>query len=174
MIAVATLVNERFHPGLGALVNSLVASGFQGDVWVEHESSRPAWDSDETTMRRLAAAGISVRWREHSANGRALTYSKPDLVEHVFATDPAIEYVALFDSDIVVMRNWSFFAAWLRHDIAVCEDLAEFQVSATSPVRQAWHAVLTACGHIKRRDIDSYFNGGFVGVPRTATGFRSV
>ncbi len=73
--------------------------------------------------------------------------------------------------DVVVHWDWSFFRAWLAHGVALCEDYPYYSVSVTSPIRSAWADLMALEGIRPVREVDRYFNAGFVGVPRAERSF---
>jgi hypothetical protein len=42
-ISLCTLFERNYHFGVAALSNSLIASGYSGDLWVGYRGALPGW-----------------------------------------------------------------------------------------------------------------------------------
>lgn len=147
-LVVYTLVEGDYVAGLAALVNSLRANGFSGEIRVGATDSGAKWDAFGPAIR-LEALRTSERW---IGNRRAEL-----ILEH-----PANRFLFL-DADVIV-RDPALFermTAWLeRGPVFAVEALlppADFR-------RLAWRDRLGVAS-TPRPDTLSYFNSGlFAGV----------
>lgn len=159
--AVCTLFEGHYHLGVGALINSLHASGFSGRVICGHRGAEPAWAAAARELR----GGIEVHFVP-IASGVHLTNYKPEFLRECWATHAAeATQLYYFDPDIVVKAPWSVMARWAADGVALCEDVnANFP--ARHPYRLAWLDFLQARGLTTTRSLDRYYNAGFIGLPR--------
>jgi len=98
-------------------------------------------------------------------------YYKPELLQRIlneFA--PEAEAAIYLDPDIVVKCPWEIFPRWVNDGIALVEDLNP-NLPPRHPLRLAWLQVLAERGLTPRRELDRYYNSGFVGVPRMHLAF---
>jgi hypothetical protein len=172
-VDVVTLCEEHYHPGLGALVNSLVAHGFAGTLWVGHRGPLPAWSANGHGPRpELAPApGVRVAFVE-VRTGRHLTNHKARFMREVLARHaPGADALLYLDPDIVLRHAWAFFPEWIAGGIAVCADVNPW-FPASHPVRNAWRALARELGDdVDAATLDLYVNGGLVGVARERSTF---
>ena len=82
---------------------------------------------------------------------------------------PNHEAVFYFDPDIVVKAPWEVIARWARGGVALVEDINGY-MPAHHPYRLAWTDFLKAHGMHVVRELDHYYNAGFIGVPHEAEG----
>ena len=59
MNTVLTLTTEGYHPGTGALINSLAFCDFQGLIKVHYLGKKPKWSKSE--MEALGDRGITLQ-----------------------------------------------------------------------------------------------------------------
>jgi len=174
-IAVCTLFEGDYHLGAGALANSLHASGFRGTLWAGTRGALPPWAAGamqgKPGIHRLAVtsdfsiAFVQLQTAVHFA------YYKPELLQRIlneFA--PEAEAAIYLDPDIVVKCPWEIFPRWVNDGIALVEDLNP-NLPPRHPLRLAWLQVLAERGLTPRRELDRYYNSGFVGVPRMHLAF---
>lgn len=167
--AVCTLFEGHYHLGVGALINSLHASGFTGRVVCGHRGPEPAWAAAARGLR----GGIDVRFVPVAANVH-LTHYKPAFMTECWAAHaPEAHQLYYFDPDIVVKAPWRVLARWAADGIAVCEDVNGY-LPARHPYRLAWTDFLTAHGLPPLRALDRYYNAGFVGLARRHRHFLEI
>lgn len=169
-LTVCTLAEGDLHVGVGVLLNSLMAAGYRGRLWVGNRGERPAWAAGAT-----AAADGSWRW---SVPGGAIdvmgvrlatphhfTHHKPWWMQQVLAMDPGASGVVYADPDIVVKTDWDFVEDWVAGGLAVVTDILP-EIGAGHPHRRAWAEMMAARGYPVRRWPERYVNGGWLGVTR--------
>jgi hypothetical protein len=165
-IDVALLAEPRVYPGLAAAINSLVRHGFGGTVWVGFRGARPEWAPGEDD-RAIEVAACSVRLVQLDIR-RSFTFHKPAFLRQVLETlSPTCDAVVYLDTDVVVNRAWTFFAAWLEYGVALVEDVPGHSVGADHPERLAWIEWLESLGLTATRRLGRSFNAGFLGLPRS-------
>jgi hypothetical protein len=64
-----------------------------------------------------------------------------------------------------VIAGWPFFESWVAAGVALCADINP-SMPAQHPLRHAWKHFYEPYGIVFRRELDLYFNGGFIGVHR--------
>jgi len=169
--ALCTLFEGDYHYGLAALANSLLAAGYQGDLWVGYRGLLPPWLNQLEQTRSEPA--------EYSLNGRIrllfvplqtplhLTNYKPQFLERIFTElAPELDYLWYFDPDICVEFPWSFFTTWQQYGIAICEERSRFAMPATDPIRLQWIDLGRELQLGDPRPCNSYYNGGLLGLGR--------
>ncbi len=167
-IAACTLADGDYLVGAGALANSLYASGFRGVLWVGYRGSLPAWAANATSGDVYAelpvADGFAVRFVAMPGTD-TLAIAKPDFALRVLdQLAPHSAGVMFFDADIVALGSWSFYRSWMAAGVGLCTELQPFK-HANHPHRLYWRGMIEAVGR-RARDLDWYFNSGFVSVPR--------
>lgn len=167
--AVCTLFEGHYHHGLGALVNSLYRHGFRGTIWAGYRRALPPWATPLSTNEGYQefAVGEScvIRFLPlqsdlHFAN------CKPDFMLRIFKEQPDLPGLFYFDPDIVIRCRWSFYEEWLSHGLALVQEITNGTMPANHPLRMQWIAFAKSLGLTIHRDLNQYFNSGFIGVAR--------
>ena len=159
-MTVCTVTSRQFHSGTGALINSLVTSGYTGDIVIGYTDEAPKW-TDEVNQK-LQGHGITIH--EHRLNSKKLPhYQKIDVID--VSTHYQSDSVFYFDSDITIHKNWDFFENWVECGIAVCSDIYYINMSPNHPVRHYWRELLHDVG-LSARKVEGYANSGFVGFKK--------
>jgi hypothetical protein len=170
-IVPCTLYSGHYHFGVGGLANSLYRNGFRGTMCIGYIPPLPPWarlaqrDSEDMVLQVSEDFRLRfIEWRTE----RHLCYEKSRFMQHVFdQVAPDCESVLLFDADITIHGSWNFFEAWLDQGVALCLDACFPIVPARHPWRAAWRTLAKDAGYDSFRDLDFYFNSGFIGVPRS-------
>jgi hypothetical protein len=98
---------------------------------------------------------------------RPLTYYKPEFLNQVWGqAEAGVTSVSYMDCDMVLGCDWAFVRAWVAGGLALVEDLPHRSVRADHPLRRAWKSFMTTAGVPATRDVERYFNAGFIGVPQ--------
>lgn len=167
--AICTLFEGHYHFGVGALINSLHASGFRGPVICGHRGPEPAW----ATAARTLPDGIDVRFVPVAPSVH-FTYYKPAFMLECWAAHCAdAQQLYYFDPDIVVKARWPVLARWAADGVALCEDVNGY-LPARHPYRLAWGDFLHHHGLAALRPLDRYYNAGFLGLPRHQRAFLEL
>jgi hypothetical protein len=163
--AVCTLFEGHYHLGVGALINSLYVSGYEGRILCGHRGPEPAWaDAARRLNRRIEVRFIPVETRLH------FTHYKPTFLQECWTQHcPDAHQLYYFDPDIVVKAPWTVLARWAADGAALCEDVNGY-LPARHPYRLAWGDFLYANGLAVVRPLDRYYNAGFLGLPRAHAG----
>ncbi|MEO1237767.1 MAG: hypothetical protein AAFX76_13350 [Planctomycetota bacterium] len=174
---VCTLFEGNDLPGVCALANSLVESGFTG-VFAPGTRRGAAWVEPLREIVAKAQAHPDVRFEVelHEFDTEMhLTNYKPWLMKHVFdarppSADADRDAVLYFDPDIVLGVGWHFFDNWVQNGVALAADLNWF-MPHDYPHRHVWRDHARALGFEPDRELDLFFNGGFCGVTRPNAAF---
>jgi hypothetical protein len=173
--AVCTLYEGNYHFGVGALINSLIANKFRGDVFVGYRGELPPWFRlyqyiHHDTWGEVLVMQLSDYTKVYFVKPTTtvhFTNFKPqfliDLTKDLCAGYDAIAY---FDPDIVVCRNWDFFEEWMQHGIAVVHDIIMHDMPATHPLKRSWTLIANENGHDILHNVNSYVNAGFCGLQK--------
>ncbi len=157
---VCTLVEPHYHPGLAALLNSLVAAGFEGTAFVAHRGPAPAWARGRERVElgpRADVVLLPVRSARHLSNVKPLL---------LLALLERTEAVAYLDPDIAVLHPWADPAAWVQDGIVLCADVHPW-FPASHPTRKAWLRLAAELGDdLAPAPLELYVNAGFVAVRR--------
>ncbi len=172
--AVGTLFEGHYHYGVAALANSLYARGYRGTIYAGYRGELPPWAARATTHDGFAefnpVEGLILRFIPLATKVH-LTNFKPDFMLSLLNKHcPQTQSLFYFDPDITVLCRWSFFEEWVRAGVALCADVNP-SMPSNHPIRYAWKQFYLPHGFTFRRELDSYFNGGFFGLGREQAGF---
>lgn len=173
--SICTLFEGHYHYGVGALVNSLFASNFVGDIWVGYRGTLPPWATplqsiDEHLKVFCPTPSINLRFIRINTD-RHLTNYKPDFMLQIFdAMSTECKGLMYIDPDIIVKAPWQFFEEWADCGVALCQDMNGFMPDS-HPTRHVWRKDFANSTMRLSRVSDSYVNGGYVGVSRESIGF---
>jgi hypothetical protein len=166
---ICTLYEKEYHYGLGALINSLSLSGFQGNIWAGHRGSlTPFWFKPDQNLPShpvySPAPGIKVHLIQRNPPHH-FTHDKANWCQEVLEIhQPEAEILFYFDPDIIVLREWRLLEEWTSSGIALCEDISN--IPTTHPLRKTWLTYLPdEFKSSPQRDLP-YFNAGFLGLRR--------
>jgi hypothetical protein len=165
--SICTLFEGRFHYGLGALANSLHASGFRGTLWAGYRGELPFWatplETTATYQQYTVAPECVIRFVRLGTD-RHFTNYKPDFMLQLWERyDAEADVLFYIDPDIVVKCEWEFFGEWVRCGIALCEDVNS-PVNPTHPLRMRWKSFFEPHGIHLNSALREYVNGGFIGL----------
>ena len=169
--AVCTLFEGHYHHGVATLVNSLVAAGYEGTVWVGYRGPLPAWLLRHARFdRRAGRLQVTPKVALHTVPldpPRSLNYEKAAFMRAVLRThDPEAVAVVYLDPDLVVKCAWSEIAAWWADGaVALVEDL-DGALPSNHPRRDGWRRYFAGDGNVPERPLERCYNSGFIGVPR--------
>lgn len=172
---VCTLFEGHYHHGVGALGNSLSASGYRGVFWVGYRGVLPRWASASAQispdMHRyevsadFAIVFVQVRTDLHFA------YYKPIFLAEVLDEFAKESDAAIYiDPDIVVKCPWHLLERWPRRGVALVQDVHS-AMPPGHPMRMAWSEFLESQGFEAVHSRDRYYSAGFVGVCRSQRRF---
>ncbi|MBU6157567.1 MAG: hypothetical protein KGP35_00925 [Bacteroidetes bacterium] len=173
--AVCTLYEGNYHFGVAALINSLVANQFKGDVFVGYRGELPPWFRiyqyihhdfwGEVVMMQLS--DYTKVYFIKSKTTTHFTNYKPqfliDLSKDLCARYDAIAY---FDPDIVVCRSWDYFEDWMQHGVAVVHDVIMHDMPTSHPLRKNWEQIIKQNNRTIQHYPQSYVNAGFCGLKK--------
>ena len=162
---VTTLFEGDYHLGAAALINSLSASGYRGQVICGHRGPSPFWAATAKDLGPIQVQFIELSTETH------LTNFKPEFLLRVWSERPAgVNKIFYFDPDITVRAPWSFFEEWSGYGVALVEDVNS-PLPESHPRRAAWRSCLRRRPKPVRRELSIYVNGGFVGIDQSHMGF---
>jgi hypothetical protein len=169
--AICTLFEGDYHYGVGVLVNSLYRQGFKGIIWAGYRTLRlPNWATPLVQVQDYhefkAAEDCMIRFIAVDPPMHLSNY-KPQFMSDLLERCPELEALFYFDPDIVNKRRWDFYEWWVSQGVALCGD-HWYDVPANDPMRLAWKKFAEDHGFTCQRQLEQFFNGGFIGVPRTA------
>lgn len=172
--SVCTLFEGDYHYGLGALVNSLYQNGYRGSVWVGYRGALPPWArplnkkkgyKEYTFFENCSIRFVLVETDNHFTN------YKPDFMLQLWnELCPDKDMLFYFDPDIVVKCRWSYYEEWAKYGVALCEDVNS-PLPKSHPLRMAWREFYKSYNFILDSDVETYVNGGFIGVEKINKGF---
>ncbi len=155
---VGTLFEGGYHTGAAALLNSLHAAGFRGTFVCGHRGPVPQWA--EASRAVMDVRFVQVDTAVH------LTYHKPDFLQTLLSLDNGYaDQVFYFDPDIVTIAPWEVLSRWAADGVALCEDVNNY-IPARHPYRLRWGDFLRSNSIEVTRQLDRYYNAGFIGLPR--------
>ena len=167
--SVCTLLEGNYHFGLGALVNSLYSHGFRGTVWAGCRGDLPPWakplEKDHIPPSFTPADGLVIRFCP-VPSGIHLTNYKPAFMLSLLEAHRDLQGLFYFDPDIVIRCRWSFFEEWLGFGMTLVQEITNGTMPSDHPIRMQWKKLAASLGLTCHRDLNQYFNAGFVGVRR--------
>jgi hypothetical protein len=173
-----TLYEGHYHYGVAALVNSLLTSGFTGQLWAGYRGGladwivqHPGWDASQAKLQ--VSESFSVHF-VHQDTPVFFTYYKAHLMRDVFQRHaPDSDTVAYIDPDIVVKCNWDDIGAWFQGGLGLIEDV-NWNIPARHPRRLRWKSWFAQHGIEPKRPMERYYNAGFLSVPREHADFLEL
>ena len=176
--ALCTLFEGHYHFGVAALANSLLASGFEGDLFAGYRGALGAWITGHDRFN--ASTGqlqLSDTFSLHFVKLDTplfFTYYKAAFMREVMDKHaPHADVVAYIDPDIVVKCPWIDMAPWFEDGIGLAEDV-NWNFPVRHPKRTMWRNWFAPHGVVQRRELDRYYNAGFLSVPREHGDFLSL
>ena len=167
--AVCTLFEGHYHHGLAAPVNSLYRHGFRGIVWAGYRGAMPPWatplSAREDYQEFSVGEGCVIRFVLLQPDVHFANY-KPDFLLRLFQENPGLPGLFYFDPDIVVRCRWSFYEEWISYGVALVQEITNGAMPSNHPIRMKWLSFAESLGLKVRRDLNQYFNSGFIGVAR--------
>lgn len=173
-VVVCTLFENQYHPGVAALVNSLFANGFRGDIYIGFKGPVPSWAATATAENNLSdwpAAcvfsvneGLKLHFLPVSKDIHLANYKPAFMLELLEKLSGKIGGIIYFDPDIVVRGPWSFFERWINYGVSLVHEIISNDMPATHPVRMGWKSIIETHGRKVTHEINSYINSGFAGV----------
>lgn len=177
---VCTLFEGNYHYGVAALVNSLKNHGYKGEVYAGYRGALPIW-------AKMAEFNIKLEWEDACTlniedgiqihflplqTDYHLTNYKPDFMIRL-CEGPAKNEIGIFyfDPDIVIKCRWAFFEKWISHGVAIVHEIISNDMPATHPIRLEWCNIINKNNGNVVHQIQSYINGGFVGLIKDNVSF---
>jgi hypothetical protein len=158
---------------VAVIVNSIVRGGFKGLFWVGNRGALPAWTSQ--LKRRedgLFEVGEALLGFETIEGTRHFGQFKPEFMSRVIDQGIATKYLWYFDPDITVRCNWEFYERWVRHGVAICQEITMGTMASNHPLRCEWMELATNAGWGEPYRLqERYYNSGFVGMDIVHRGF---
>jgi hypothetical protein len=172
-LAFTTLFQSgRYEQGAAALINSLSAHSYTGDVWCGVGGKPPAWyrpDGDRMVLK----SGLTIRV-VHLEEDTDLATRKPHFLQQVLSLAPEADIVIYCDPDIVLKAEWRIIETWCSFGVAAVADM-DWNLPASSPKRRQWLELADQHGieftFARSSPLGIYCNAGFVGVPRAEFDF---
>jgi hypothetical protein len=177
--AICTLFEGHYHYGVAALVNSLYAQGYRGNIYVGYRGDLPVWAEAAKQQEVLNWPGCQTMYVADGLHlyllpldtSYHLTNYKPDFMIRLWnSLASETESMFYFDPDIVVNAPWSVFKEWTTYGVALCEDIMSPK-PMNHPTRQAWRQYFDNEGFALNFKEAFYANGGFVGVSKRQISF---
>lgn len=163
-----TLCEDGYHLGAGALLNSLVGNGFQGQFVLGYRGSVPCWA--ESVARELNPFGVTFEILEIDG-ATHLAQLKPTIAIKLLESSLGVRRFHYFDPDILIKRQWQFFEDWVDSGIAVVEEIVKQGMSENHPQRAGWVRFAGSRGREIQRGSDRYMNSGYFGFTRENASF---
>jgi hypothetical protein len=167
MHIVVTLVEGDFLKGACALFNSLVSNGFSGKFVIGFRDHAGMPKDVIDAISKSASARIDwmrVETPMHFGN------FKPWFMQDVFERFPEARKVTYMDPDIVCLCPFDWIDSWSDGGPTACADV-NWMMPPNHPTRHEW---LRLSGLTAQRELELYFNSGFLSVRREDAGFLEL
>lgn len=166
---ICTLFEGDYHYGVGTLVNSLYHHGFRGVVWAGYKGSLPPWavstEENQGYQEYSVAKDCVIRFVKLTTRKFLNNYKSDFMLQLWEDYCPEAEAIFYFDPDIVNKTSWDFYKTWVNYGIALCEDAYDY-MPVNHPYRLTWKELAESHGYVCHRELDRYYNAGFIGVRR--------
>jgi len=170
-----TLFEGHYHYGVASLANSLVAANYCGELWAGYRGSLPDWvvksDKYDADSGRFRVSNLFTICFVKLDTPLFFTYYKAVFMQLVLEDlAPDSDTVAYFDPDIVIKCKWENIERWFSGGIGVIEDVNR-RLPPRHPKRIMWSNWFGTRGVHASRELEVYFNAGFISVPRQYSNF---
>ena len=181
--AICTLYEGNYHFGVGALINSLVANHFSGDVFVGYRGALPPWLRQYHTTKLVGwkdapfmklSNGSTIYFLFLQTNIHFTNYKPQFLIDLTTGVCTNYDAIAYFDPDIVVCRHWEYFEDWMQHGVAVVHDIIMHDMPSTHPLRRNWEYIALQKGYAINHHLNAYVNAGFCGLHKNYWQFTQL
>lgn len=161
-----TLFEGDYHLGAAALINSLHRAGFSGTIALGYRGEAPAWrDTPASSLGAIRLLWVPIDSKIHLTNYKP-TWMSACMDQHV----PDTEQIAYADPDLVVKCPAAVLARWAKGGLALCKDTNN-DIPTRHPLRLSWFDFLATHGVEPVREVDHYYNAGFLALPRSNRSF---
>ena len=167
---VTTLYEGHYEFGVGALINSLVSSDFEGLICVAYKGNLPFWlqqlkSENQSDKLYKITEKVWLRFDEVIVDMH-FGYYKPYYLKQMADAYPETMGCFYFDPDIVVIGKWSFYENWIQSGVAICQDSNYSILYWNHPWRNKWRADFSNSNRGVDKTLNYYINSGFIGVNR--------
>lgn len=175
MKILTSLAENKYFLGLAALINTVVKKGAYVDkIVIGYRGDLPDWlpalSPSKNGKSCILPSGIELELVLLESNLH-MVHEKPKWFKHLTEVlEPEASEYFFFDSDILIMRRMSFFGEWVKQGVALCED-ENYDMSHNHPIRKQWKALAEAENIQTNKNIDRYYNSGFLGWSRETAAF---
>lgn len=165
---ITTLFEGHYEYGVGALLNSLVKSEFEGLFCVGYKGNLPFWINQLKTVKNESniyevSENVFIRFDELNINMH-FGYFKPYYLKKVYQLYPGSSGYFYFDPDIVILAKWSFFENWLNSGVTLCQDNCFNMLHYNHPWRNKWRQDFKQYNQGESKYWNYYVNSGAIGV----------
>lgn len=165
---IVTLYEGSYEFGVGALINSLTESRYEGLVCVGYRQRLPKWINSLVHIKEnlysvndsIFISFILVSVDMHFG------YFKPYFLKQVLLDYQLAERIYYFDPDIVVNVPWNFMTSWTNTGICLCLDSCFPFVHENHPWRKEWMSFANKVDCAQNK-VSFYVNSGFIGLKRS-------
>ncbi|RZM22618.1 MAG: hypothetical protein EOO88_28860 [Pedobacter sp.] len=170
MVVFTTLAENDYFLGVAALVNSMIKHGTYGNKMViGYRGDLPKWLpalSPSKNGRSLTLKNnFEIEFVE-LIGSLHMVHEKPKWFRHLTEVlEPEADEYFFFDSDIIVINRMNFFGEWVKHGVALCEDV-NYDMGLTHPIRKSWLALCEQNNKPVVNYLSRYVNSGFLGWTR--------
>jgi hypothetical protein len=181
---ICTLFEGDYHLGVAGLVNSLVQSGYRGQILAGFRGELPEWAKDSMRFDHGRAhkrwkfttgdSGCEVVFLQVETKAHFTNY-KPHFMLQLLAEESSssVERIFYFDPDIVVQARWAFLEEWADSGVALAEDVNS-PLPENHPRRVAWRKKFARGGWNMAYRQPAYVNGGFLGLRKEYSHFLNT
>ena len=181
--AICTLFEGNYHFGVATLINSAAKQGFKGAFYVGYKGKLPEWSQLAIADSSLAWEGaktltldseLKVHFLPVTISHHLTNYKQEFMLELFAGLGKECDNIAYFDPDIVIKSRWDFFETWMSHGVALIHEIVNVDMPPTHPIRREWEKVASLIDRVATRQLYSYINAGFIGVPRRCIEFLEL
>ena len=161
---ICTICERDYAYGLGALLNSIINSGFKGKIIVGIRDELPFWTNqlvpngeNSYYLDHIEIEFVKCEWEDH------LSYYKPFLIKNIYEryNDSKIFY---FDPDITIIADWNFYRDWSDCGVPLCVDQSYTLLGYLHPWVKKWEQIFEIDLTCDSRSLNPYVNSGYLSI----------
>lgn len=166
---VCTLFEGSYHIGVAALINSLCAFNYKGNIWIGYRGDLPPWIKQfnsqklEHYLEVTISADVKANFIYLDTDIHFTNYKPYFLIKVKDLCAENIKGLLYFDPDIIVNQTWAFYENWISYGVALCED-PSLSFNVNHPLRKRREELLRKSGFEILTRTNTYYNAGFIGV----------
>ena len=172
---ICTLFEGHYHLGAAALINSLSAHNYSGDIFIGYRGALPPWALKlesitdyqwEGAKLFKPTASLDIHFLPLETTTHFTNYKPTFILKvwHQCLAGKNVPGIFYFDPDIVNTCEWSFYETWIKYGVAMIHEIVWNDMPSNHPKRRQWLDAVQKMNLQVNHKLHSYLNAGFFGV----------